>query len=341
MDLISIIVPIYNAENYLKQCIGSILSQTYTDFELILVNDGSTDNSFEICNRYEKIDDRVHVITKTNSGVSDARNQGLEFASGEFICFVDADDRIKEDFVEVLYRELLCDDVDVVFCGFQYDYDGRLIDKKPRMPSGVYHTTDIKKVIIDDGTMSGILFGSACCAMYKKGIIEEHGLAFNKEIKLNEDGLFNIEYCAQANRVKVLSDQYLYIYRQNESSATKMPTVVNRAAVATAKIAEICKDQEIDMNLNQQLGARKVTEAFWMVLKLCSDKNPNNLNNTVKSLKILLSDVELRDSYQYINLREINKYKHVYYYLMKNKHYRALYVLNKHIYPILANKLSR
>ena len=106
MNLISVIVPVYNVEPYLRQCIDSILNQTYTDFELILVDDGSTDRCPEICDKYKEKDDRVRVLHKTNGGLSDARNHGIDIANGDYITFIDSDDMVSKDYLEVLIQSL-------------------------------------------------------------------------------------------------------------------------------------------------------------------------------------------------------------------------------------------
>ena len=341
MDLISLIVPIYNAEEFLGECIESILNQTYTNIELILVNDGSTDSSLDICNKYKEMDSRIKLICKTNSGVSDTRNQGINSASGKYICFVDADDIIKKDFVEVLHAEIVNNDIDIVFCNFEYDYSGKLIKKKPRLLAGVYNISDIKNIIIDDGTMSGILFGSVWGAIYKKSIIDGNNIKFNKDIRLNEDGLFNIEYVMSIKRIKVLSEHYIYIYRQIQGSLTNTYYVENVYSAATEKIAELFKGQEINMNLTEQLGARRVSEAFWMLLNLCKPSSLDDYKVTIKKLKWLLNNHELESSYQFINLKKINIYKHIYYILMKYKKYRILLILTKYIYPVFKPILSR
>lgn len=138
-DLISIIVPIYNAEEFLGECIESILNQSYINIEIILVNDGSTDSSLNICNKYKEMDNRIKIISKSNSGVSDTRNIGISNALGKYICFTDADDMLKNDFVKVLYTEMVNNEVDIVFCNFEYDYNGKLIKKKPRLRAEIYN----------------------------------------------------------------------------------------------------------------------------------------------------------------------------------------------------------
>ena len=115
-DLVSVIVPIYKVEKYLGKCVDSIINQTYKNLEIILVDDGSPDNSGKICDEYAKKDNRIKVIHKENGGLSSARNAGLDVATGEFIAFVDSDDRIHLDFVEKLYRAIKEENADIASC---------------------------------------------------------------------------------------------------------------------------------------------------------------------------------------------------------------------------------
>lgn len=342
MELVSIIVPIYNTEKYLGECIESILNQTYKNIEVILVNDGSIDRSLEICNAYKKKDSRIVIINKINTGVSDTRNRGIISALGKYLCFVDADDTLDCNFVDIMFNEISGTEADVVFCNFMYNYDGKLIPKNPSLKAGKYRINELNNKLIDDGTMSGILFGSVCCGMYKKSIIEENNINFYKEIRNNEDGIFNIEYCLNSKNISVLSDTYLYMYRQFEGSTSKAYSLDNKTALASEKIIEICRTQySISMDLEQQLGARNVSEALWTVFKLCSKNNTDNYYEIISNLKILLCNKKLRSSYKCINKCKISMYKNLYLVLMKNKMYRVLYMVTRYIYPILASKISR
>ena len=124
-DLISIIVPIYNTEEYVGECIQSIISQTYKNIEIILVNDGSKDNSGKICDEYAKKDSRIIVIHKENTGVADSRNRGLDIAKGGFIHFADSDDILNERLVEILHHEMIVNDADYVFADYTKFYEGQ------------------------------------------------------------------------------------------------------------------------------------------------------------------------------------------------------------------------
>ena len=130
MKKISVIVPVYNVERYLKRCIESIINQTYKDLEIILVDDGSTDSSGNICDEYKKIDKRISVIHKKNGGLSDARNEGLKVVTGTYIAFVDSDDFLDLDMYEYMQKNIEKENADIVICGTKIDYDnGKIIVK--------------------------------------------------------------------------------------------------------------------------------------------------------------------------------------------------------------------
>ncbi|HDT8050800.1 TPA: glycosyltransferase, partial [Enterococcus faecalis] len=133
MPKISIIVPVYNVEKYLEKCVRSILAQTFTDFELILVDDGSPDSSGAMCDQFAEQDQRVKVIHKENGGLSDARNAGIEIATGEYLGFVDSDDYIADDMYETLYNQIVTYEAELATVGMIDVYENResrLTDKK-------------------------------------------------------------------------------------------------------------------------------------------------------------------------------------------------------------------
>ena len=117
-DLISVVIPVYNTEKYLKECIDSVINQSYNNLEIILVDDGSTDNSLEICNKYADMDKRIKVIHKNNGGLSDARNVGIENANGKYITFVDSDDFIENDMYELLYNDVCENNAEIAGCDY-------------------------------------------------------------------------------------------------------------------------------------------------------------------------------------------------------------------------------
>ena len=122
-DLISIIIPVYNVQDYLKECVDAIINQSYSNIEVILVNDGSTDNSPAICDEYSKKDSRIKVIHKKNEGPAMARNAALDIASGKYLNFIDSDDLIHKDMISILYNNLINNDADISICNYQSFFD--------------------------------------------------------------------------------------------------------------------------------------------------------------------------------------------------------------------------
>ena len=204
---ISIIVPVYKVEQYLPKCIDSILSQTYPNWELLLIDDGSPDNSGKICDEYAQKDERIRVFHKENGGVSGARNWGLEYSTGEWITFVDSDDCLYAQTLEILLAQVLNKDLDLIQC-----YFSRTLKEE----SKYYTSTEV---------LSGAQYANSesyltCVwgALYKTPIIRQNKLCFNLNVKLGEDQIFLLNYMQYCSRVQRIGN-ILYFYRDNENSA--------------------------------------------------------------------------------------------------------------------------
>lgn len=230
---ISVIVPVYNAERYLDKCIASILAQSFSDFELVLINDGSTDNSGEICNNFAKKDSRIKVIHKENGGASSARNAGMEIAAGDYIAFVDCDDYVETDFLEQLYKIIANTDSDLAVSGCVWEQHGGL--EYRRNPAATY----TKREYIDAVCTEKIAYITAygpCCKLYKTSFLQENGITFDTAYKLSEDRLFNLDVMACMHRA-VSTDYVGYHYVDNPASLTHNRK--NRAIVKNIIEAEI------------------------------------------------------------------------------------------------------
>lgn len=220
--LISVIVPVFNTERYLRECLDSLLGQTYKNLEFILVDDGSSDNSWAICSEYQARDNRIRAFRKEHSGVSATRNFGLERASGEFVSFCDSDDVVEPNLYEVLITNLEKHGVDRVCGGYEYLYPGgRRVYCKPRRPDGVFKNSELLREMIDDGTMSGFLFSGVNNSIFKSSIIQAHKLRFKESLKFNEDSLFSFGYALHSESLFSLQSVPLYLYRQHPDSSTR------------------------------------------------------------------------------------------------------------------------
>ena len=207
---ISIIIPVYNAENYLRRCIDSVLSQSFTDFELILVDDGSKDKSPQICDEYASQDTRVRVIHKANGGVSAARNDGLDIAKGEYITFIDSDDWVEREYLETLsnYR-----DYDIVFFSHRLIYeDGYISEFLFEAKEG--DKQNIWEIVasLRKNAVGSNFYGYTWNKMFRRDIIEKYKIRFIEGLRISEDEVYTLDYCTHAKSIKVLP-LCLYNYR--------------------------------------------------------------------------------------------------------------------------------
>lgn len=219
-ELVSVIVPVYNVEQYLNKCISSICSQTYKNIEIILVDDGSTDRSGVICDEYAKKDKRIHVIHNQNEGVSSARNSGLRHAKGEFVLFVDSDDYIEEELIEICVKSFKTKQVDMVI--FNYIKE---TDKGIRLRNS--HFKSLKQDI--KSSRRKIRFITNNVLQYKSGwepwnrmfrmkVIKQNNILFLNGVSFSEDLFFVLKYLLNSSKIEVMRiPLYHYIDRGNSA----------------------------------------------------------------------------------------------------------------------------
>ncbi|WP_181884504.1 glycosyltransferase family 2 protein [Neobacillus piezotolerans] len=204
---VSIIIPVFNVEKYLKKCIDSVIKQSYKEIEIILVNDGSTDASGEICDEYALKDRRIIVIHKKNEGVSSARNTGLEISSGQYIMFIDSDDYIDLKMVEILLSSILKDNSDLVMCGYIIVSYGKFT--KIECKEKLLKNKQLICEYIAENYLPGCV-NSPCNKLYKRNLITHY---FEENQFLGEDLLFNLDYLKSSNTMSCI-DECLYYYRR-------------------------------------------------------------------------------------------------------------------------------
>ena len=213
-DLISIIIPVYNVGTYLRRCLESVINQTYKNIQIILIDDGSKDNSGRICDKYSKIDDRIIVIHKENCGVSSARNEGLKVANGKYIYLIDGDDYIKEDTIETLYNLISIKGVDMAVVNYcKVDEKGNIIEKKDYTRKIVcLNKEESYKKLLNNNELAGFLMNK----IYKKELLGN--LLFDENIHYREDLLFNCNYLKKVSKLVYYDSAYCY-YVQRFNSA--------------------------------------------------------------------------------------------------------------------------
>lgn len=269
MPKVSIVVPVYRVEKYLRECLDSILAQTFTDWECLLVDDGSPDKSGEICDEYAQKDIRIRVYHKENGGVSSARNVGLDNMTGEWLMFVDADDAIAPNALEICYGRAVAGNLDALQFSFTRNKNdlGKYNEVSTEiLPPVLYART---------GKMNVCAGGN----LLRSNIIIDNHLRFNTEIKLAEDQLFIYQFMTYSKRVVKLSDM-LYWYRQNPNSAihnSKTCDIVCSAPILT-DVKKMYKEYEAIIN--------KVQLLFMIDIILNKDMSNSDMKVFYKSMNI-------------------------------------------------------
>ncbi|NIK76096.1 glycosyltransferase involved in cell wall biosynthesis [Paenibacillus castaneae] len=217
---VSVIVPIYNGEAYLSECVESLLSQTLKECEFIFVNDGSTDRSAEIVERYRETDSRITVIYQPNQGVSVARNKGIQAAMGQYIGFVDADDYIDADMFELLYDGACCGNCDVVFSNFISEMDGHEVITQYDIPSDVVLSSSFIRQEVLPALLRTDEWNTVWNKIYRLQILRKNDLKFPEKVALGEDGMFNMLFFSHIQTLKYINYSG-YHYREVSGSATR------------------------------------------------------------------------------------------------------------------------
>ncbi|MBB6502407.1 glycosyltransferase family 2 protein [Pedobacter cryoconitis] len=216
--VLSIIVPVYNTELYISRCIESIIDQVFTDFELLLINDGSPDNSGAICDDYALRDKRIHVYHQKNQGVSVARNYGLDKATGEFVIFIDSDDWIDPVFLENYLIELKEYPTQLIYQGLINEFKDE--QTYLRLPARRYNNNEITMALFEVELRQCL--GGACNKIFNRTIIEEYGIRFEPSLSYGEDKIFTLQYCQNINSITLLDNCNYHYNRTMENSLSNL-----------------------------------------------------------------------------------------------------------------------
>lgn len=208
-DKISVIVPIYKVEDYLHRCVDSIINQTYTNLEIILVDDGSPDDCPMICDEYAKKDSRIRVVHKKNGGLSDARNAGIDIATGEYLMFIDSDDFVDVEMMESMMKNMIDNNVDMVVCNIKYVYEDREVVKY-NQADRILDRYEAMEEYLKDGVVQAVAWNK----LYKKSLINDMRY---KVGKTNEDEFFTYKVVDKTDKIYYNSRSF-YNYIQRDSS---------------------------------------------------------------------------------------------------------------------------
>lgn len=310
--LVSIIIPVYNVGKYLSRCIESIQRQTYTNLQIILVDDGSTDSSSELCDEYEKKDDRIIVIHKENGGLSSARNAGLEICQGEFFSFVDSDDWIDENCIDIMLKAILESKSDIVQCGYRKVDDDKNVIFQSTMENSILNG---HKEILDSFFVLQNYNTMACMKLYRSDLLGDVRFYNGRN---NEDTIYFADYINQIDRVQIIND-ILYNYYIN-----------------------------CDSIMHSRINKKKVDDAFFSaeyLLKKCLESYPEYICYMRRNICNFSTGLYLQ-AYQQseINLMKFINEKFIFNYnvIKKNKNIEKKYLLKfmlfyyfKYLYMII------
>ena len=326
-ELVSIIVPIYNAEKYLPRCIDSLINQTYENIEIILINDGSKDSSLAICNEYKLKDKRIVVVNQENSGVGKTRNRGIDLSKGEYIVFVDSDDYANTNLVETLVNEAKKNNADYVLGSISLLKDGSAIGVAT-LDNNIYNVKEYIENVLIKKTINYVC-GAPYSKLFKSEIIKKNNIRFNNKLTYAEDFLFNVTYLEFATKI-VTSSEVLYNYVLfNNNSLTNInydkstfESFLESRIFVHKKYEDILLKIHPDLNKNivyQLLVEFVLNSANYACLK-------NDKNQAKKHIKAMLNDefISSRIKSVKMNSRKENfKLK-----LLKKSHVNMYYLLS-------------
>lgn len=319
MPFVSIIVPVYNAADTLERCVSSVLAQSFHDWELLLVDDGSVDDSLAICTRLRDADSRIRILSKEHGGVSSARNLAIDQMRGETVCFIDADDTIEPAYLNSLFQ---CKDYDMVICGYFVDYYG---ERGDFIHQDKHCPTDLVLSPIDDRTLLIPLFKSGmihinCNKILHADIIRKYDIRF-PAIPVNEDYVFMLEYLEHSQSIKTIPvPLYHWIRVKGKESGLSFfsfdqVSFYNEAHLSTARF----------FNDRKVAGQVFYYSYYWQVLKYVEHIESGDAH--FYNLAHLMENDLLKES---LSLHESSsRGEKTLLFLLKHKFYRLFYLLNK------------
>ena len=331
---VSIIVPAYNVENYIERCLNSLVNQTFKDIEVITINDGSTDKSLELINKYAKEDIRVSVIDLGDEGVSYCRNLGIEKANGKYIMFVDSDDWIDSNMIEAMYKKAEENNLDLVMCSYIREFKDHSKEKRFNLPEEIIYKEDkvknelLRKLVgpvkeeLSNPEMLDAL-GTVWGKLYRADILKENKLKFVdlSEIGSAEDTLFNIFTFNYLKKVMFLNKSMYHYWRDNPKSVTSQynPKLKEQRKVFFKYISDFIKENNFEQVFEEALNNRICTSVLGLGLIECSKNNKVSGINKIKNIKKIINEEYVRNAYKNLELKYFSIHWRIFYFFIKNK----------------------
>ena len=326
---VSVIVPVYNAQNFIEDCVMSILNQTFKDIELILVDDGSKDNSLEICKMLADQDERVMVFHQENGGSSSAKNAGLKIAKGDYVAFCDADDTLDNEYIENLYKGVALHNADVCVgnAAFTNVEDSKVVSRRTvNMTSGIFSLKEFMAYYPE--YMPNAVIGAPWNKLYRRSIITKNSICFNTNIRNNEDTHFNYEFLVKCKTVYVSeSPYYNYMNRVGVASASRnfIPNLFDIYVVTYKKAIDFLKAAD---SYNENILFQNqyfIGLVIGAINGIVSGKNNLSKKEKIEQIKTICSNEEVKKAIKTVNFS--NRKKQIIAMLIKYKQFRLIYAL--------------
>lgn len=345
--LVSIIVPVYNAEEYLAESVQSLINQTFKKIEILLIDDGSPDNSGILCDELAKMDGRIKVIHKENGGAASARNLGIEMANGEYIMFLDSDDWLEKQAIEILVNKIEEEPLDIVRFNYIREFgDGSRIKENTFLKLTTYDAKACKEVYRQSISLIGNelkhpenqnFLASACFNIYKRELIVNNNIRFEslKELGSFEDGLFNV-HCYSHMKSFAYLDQGLYHYRKtNVASFTSnyRENFLRKNDLLVLKLREIIEafnTEHIEVALNNRIAIG--------TFELCLNamKSKHGFSVKYSEIKEIISDKLHKDAFKKFAISYLPLKWRIYYFLIKIRFTLGVYLMTYAIRKLMA-----
>lgn len=334
---VSVVVPVYNVEAYLSACLDSILAQTLHNIEILLVNDGSTDRSGQICEEYVTKDARVSVIHKENGGLTSAWKAGVEKAKARFVGFVDSDDWIDVDMYERLYKTAKKEDADLTICGLVCDFfDGR----EPKTETSkllrtVYDRSSIEKDIFpvlvnDGGFLQRTIQPARVTKLYRKEIVRKNIPICSNDVSIGEDLQLTFSVVCDAQKICMIHKFYPYHYRMNPYSLTGKydPKYLEKIKITKRQLMGINQKKQV-YDFSMQLTNDFLGLAIMAIKgEVCKNK-PQSAEEIIQNIKNICEDQEVTAALRYYRMPRAPLSVKVFTFLMKYRMYGVCYSLAK------------
>lgn len=320
MDIVSIVVPVYNVEKFLKECLDSICTQTYTNLEIILIDDGSTDSSGKICDDYAKLDKRIKIFHNKNYGVSYSRNLGIKEANGKYIVFIDSDDVIESNYIEISVEMIKKDNSDIVIVA--HDIIDELLNKKECLT--LPNTSNLTGIFKDDYYYLSNYLITPWGKLYKLDIIKYFSIYFPEDFVVSEDRIFNYMYFKFINKYTFINKLLYHYFRRGNISLSKNMT--QETFIANVKRLEIQKNffRDLDIKNKEKI---LINDVIYLLKAYMPVEKKNKYNFYKKRVELINKILE--NEYEVINKKIKNKKIKILIYLLKNNYVFPIYMYNK------------